>query len=92
MADTYSSRALLTGRELRRIRQRALDASPVHQQRVASTSATLRSRFTSADPARTGMVTRDVSVAQFRFAAIQSSESELGTHTVRRRSPPSSVR
>ena len=90
MADTYSSRALLTGRELRRIRQRALDASPVHQRKVASTSATLRSRFTSADPARTGVVTRDVSAIQ--FAAIQSSESELGTHTVRRRSPPSSVR
>jgi len=65
MADTYSSRALLTGRELRRIRQRALDASPVHQRRVASTSTTLRNRFTSADPARTGVVTRDVSVAQF---------------------------
>ena len=65
MADTYSSRALLTGRELRRIRQRALDASPVHQRRVASTSATLRSRFTSADPARAGVVTRDVSLAQF---------------------------
>ena len=59
MADTYSSRALLTGRELRRIRQRALDASPVHQRKVASTSATLRSRFTSADPARTGVVTAD---------------------------------
>ena len=58
MADTYSSRALLTGRELRRIRQRALDASPVHQRRVASTSATLRNRFTSADPARTGVVSR----------------------------------
>ena len=65
MADTYSSRALLTGRELRRIRQRALDASPVHQRRVASTSTTLRSRFTSADQSRTGVVTRDVSVAQF---------------------------
>ena len=59
MADTYSSRALLTGRELRRIRQRALDASPIHQRRVASTSATLRSRFTSADPARQCVVTRD---------------------------------
>ena len=35
MADTYSSRALLTGRELRRIRQRALDV-PAAGRRGAS--------------------------------------------------------